>query len=78
MLKLLLAHGVSINASDFAGRTPLYYSARDGSLDAAASLLRFGADPHIASRDGLTPLNVAERLADKEMILLLTNAMRKP
>ena len=61
MMQLLLKHGATIDAPDREGRTPLHLAAATYNRDAVDCLLRNGADPLRRTKDGLTPIQVAQR-----------------
>jgi hypothetical protein len=50
---------VHVDVVDDAGRTPLFVAARNGSVTAAAALLRNGANPRPARPDGWTAMHAA-------------------
>jgi ankyrin repeat protein len=68
-----LASKVDINGIDMAGRTPLFYAALVGNIEAVKLLLRFGALAQVgrADRDGWTPLHVAVRRQHPAVVELL-------
>jgi len=79
--KWLLDHGAFVNAKDAFGETPLFasvksavkYALDEGVIENLAYLLRRGADPNIANRDGRTVISlIAEsrgiRGADKHLL----------
>lgn len=55
------------------GCTPLWLATRAGHLDCARLLLQGGADATITSKEGLTPLQAAEKYKRTDMIELLTS-----
>lgn len=63
LLKLLsdgeLGHGVNVNVFDREGFTPLHKSVLDGNLELVKLLVKVGADPRLASRDGWSALHIA-------------------
>ena len=61
MLKLLLSHKeeIEVNTQDDEGRTALYWNALIEDPEAVKLLLEAEADPTIASKGGLTPLDAA-------------------
>lgn len=50
---------LGINDQDDAGYTLLHHAVKTGSLESVRELLRSGADPQTAARDGTTPLILA-------------------
>jgi len=71
-IELLLAHGANIDESDAHGYTPLYYSYFYlNSLDAAALLIKCGADVNIKNNEnGYTVLHEAAGNGDLEAVRL--------
>jgi TonB family protein len=57
----LLAHGADFNQADNAGKTPLFFASKSGSLLAniVIELLKRGADPNRADNEGIAPLMIA-------------------
>ena len=56
MLKLLIAHGASVNVTNMDGHTPLFTQVMRGNIECAKLLLSLNADPNSADRLGTTPL----------------------
>ncbi len=48
-----------VNSLDPHGCTPLFYACENGHVDVVQLLLNYGADPHIANPEGVTPLAIA-------------------
>ena len=61
VVKLLLARGVDINATNSKGCTILVKSSHRGRLDIFKLLLKSGADPNLATISGITPLIYAAK-----------------
>lgn len=59
LVRLLLAHGAVVNASDLQDYTPLHLAARGGQKDAADLLIAAGADIKSRTVSGCTPLHYA-------------------
>ncbi|XP_045823309.1 ADP-ribosylation factor GTPase-activating protein AGD3-like isoform X4 [Trifolium pratense] len=59
MVDLLLQHGADVNACDSRSWTPLHYCITRGKPAAAKVLLLRGANPHLADKEGNTPLKLA-------------------
>ncbi len=76
LLRVLIAHGVDLNAAH-AGMTPLLAATRDswhGRPDAVMTLLANGADPRAVDNDGNTALHHAARSSDPGVAALLRDA----
>jgi ankyrin repeat protein len=63
---------VHINAQDTEGDTPLMWAAEIGRIDAAKTLLKYGADVTIKNKDNITALNWATKNGHLELAMLLT------
>jgi ankyrin repeat protein len=68
-LSALLIHAIPIDAKDIDGWTALHHATR--SPENAALLLKKGADPNIPTSDGLTPLMLAAKYGQREVIKAL-------
>ncbi|GAB3102097.1 ankyrin repeat domain-containing protein [Lysobacter terrae] len=76
LLRVLIAHGIDLNATH-AGMTPLLAATRDswhGRPDAVMTLLANGADPRAVDHDGNTALHHAARSSDPGVAALLRDA----
>ncbi|EMO65136.1 ankyrin repeat protein [Leptospira borgpetersenii serovar Pomona str. 200901868] len=81
VVELLLEHGAKVNTPTVVikqippmssgGDTPLHYAVLSGKLSTAKILLEHGADKTIKDGDGKTPLDIAKKKGDKELIELL-------
>ena len=69
-VRVLIAKGAFINATDDKGGTPLHWAAYYGRKDIAKLLLMQGADMYQKDKYGLTPIDVA-RINQKKEILEL-------
>tara|TARA_B100001175_G_C19258382_1_gene518194 strand:- start:34 stop:660 length:627 start_codon:yes stop_codon:yes gene_type:complete len=58
-IPVLLKKDAEINATDFVGRTPLFYSVRKGNFADIKILVQAGADLNISDNYGHTPTHVA-------------------
>ncbi len=58
-IRVLLARGAGIDATNLTGNTALHHAAESGSRDAAAALLAAGADRSVANEQGQLPEDVA-------------------
>ena len=70
-LRLLLAHGAVVDATNHVGYTPLLEAASSGRVSAVAALLAAGANPNHVSSRGLTALMLAVRWGSVEVGRLL-------
>jgi len=59
IVRLLVDHGVDVNASQMSGVTPLHTAAHLGSVDLANVLLAAGADVRATTEKGETPKDLA-------------------
>ena len=59
-IKLLIAAGANINATDKDGNTPLHWAADGGRLANTRLLISMGANPNATNNKGRTPLDVAK------------------
>ena len=72
MKKTFNAHmRVGVNTSDALQRTKLYQAVADGNIARARELLENRADPDLPDTDGHSPLHVAVRNNDYDMVCLL-------
>jgi ankyrin repeat protein len=75
-IRLLLAHGAQLEATNLTGFTALHHAAEYGSVDAARVLLAAGADPKHTNFEGMTPLARARQEGHREVAELLEAAER--
>ena len=72
-VQFYLDKGVSVNAQDDYGNTPLHYAIENNNPEAALQLLAAGANPNIPNRDNVIPLamigGMPERLDVLEKML---------
>lgn len=61
VIRILVARGAPVNATNLTGFTPLHHAAESGSMEAALALLRAGADPGRLTGDGELATDVARR-----------------
>lgn len=74
MIKLLAKHGADVDARGRDGWTPLGLAVRSGNAETAKALLEAKADPHAASGNGKTPLEIATLNKKKNLVELLQAA----
>lgn len=67
----VLKQGGDANDADDDGYSALHGAAENGHLDCVRALIAAGADPHPRTRDGLTPLDLAEMEGHEEIAELL-------
>ncbi|HDL3954909.1 TPA: ankyrin repeat domain-containing protein, partial [Mannheimia haemolytica] len=71
MVEYLISKGITVNAQDCYGMTPLHYAMRAKNVDAAIALLNAGADPNIPNQDNLIPLRMCIRYPERLDLLEL-------
>ncbi|KAL3831623.1 hypothetical protein ACJMK2_023356 [Sinanodonta woodiana] len=71
VLEDLIKAGCCINTSNLRGYTPLHRAASKGDLSVIRTLLRYGADPYIASASGVYPIDSAINAGNLEAAELL-------
>ncbi len=79
MMAHLMKIGVDVNSSDVARiryrhGTPLHCAVKSQNIETIRFLLENGADLHIGNVSGDTPITLAERAGNKEIITLLKEA----
>ena len=77
VLGKLVAANAPVNAQNLYGVTPLHYAANRDLVDGVTLLLGAGADPHIKSRAGKTPLDLAKDRGLTKVEAVLVAAMEK-
>lgn len=70
-VKFYIDKGVTINAQDRYGMTPLHYAMRGKNAEAAIALLEAGADPNIPNRDNVIPLAMIGGMPERLDLLKL-------
>lgn len=70
-IKYLIESGANINYKDKHGQSLLSYSVHHQYINVSSILLSYGANPNITERNGLTPVGIACRNDDEEMLKLL-------
>jgi ankyrin repeat protein len=73
-LRVLLAHGATLEARNRTGFTALHHAAEAGAADALRLLLAVGADPRAANAAGVSPAQTARRLGHIGVAVLLETA----
>ena len=70
-VKLLLARGEDVNATDKYGRTALYIAAKVGKTEVVEELVKAGADVNVTNKYGVTALHNAVGRDHLEIVKLL-------
>ncbi len=74
-VRLLLARGAAVNATNKSGYTALHHAAESGSMEVVKLLLAAGANPALTTRDGERAADIA-RLKGHPEIAVAINAAR--
>jgi ankyrin repeat protein/serine/threonine protein kinase len=74
----LLAHGAALEATNHAGRTPLWIAAQFTNEAVAQVLIAHHANLNARDADGLTPLHVAVARASRPLVVRLLDAGADP
>ncbi len=72
--RLLLEHGLNVNAQDKEGNTPLIEATRFAQMEKIALLLQHRANVLAANKKGETPLSIAQLQGDSRVMALLATA----
>lgn len=70
-MALLLKHGADVNRKITDSYTPLHYACFFANHGAARLLVAAGADPLFPDHEGSTPISLAVRKDDKELVEIL-------
>jgi ankyrin repeat protein len=70
-VETLLGQGVTAQAADERGVTPLFMAAKNGHRDVVALLLKHGATMNPLRQDGVTPLFIAVQEGRRDVVALL-------
>ncbi len=71
VVRLLVAAGAPVNATQEGGWTPLHAAAKDGNIEMARALLAKGADPKQPNDKGVSAIGLAADSGNMEMLKLL-------
>lgn len=67
---------INVNLYDKEGQTALHQGCLDGNFELVKLLVKFGADVHLANRDGWSALHIAAYGGHQDIALYLINARR--
>lgn len=70
-VRALIKSGADVDASDWAGRTPIHWAVLVDASESASELLQAGANASLADRDQRTPLHWAADRASEACVKLL-------
>lgn len=73
--RLLDIVGVDRNATDYKGRTPLWFAAKSGADEVVSVLLRSGVQLDVRDDYRLTPFQIAAREGHEKIVTLLLDRM---
>jgi uncharacterized protein len=73
-LRASFSAGHDVNALDREGRTPLFYTAKDGETNLTSELLQHGANPNVQDINLETPLHFAAREYQVHIAKMLLDA----
>lgn len=74
-LKALYAYGANVNIANNKKEIPLYKAVEDKDLETVTFFLEKGANPDTTNDDGTSPLDLAKKYDNKDMIKLLEYAL---
>ncbi|OAL71441.1 hypothetical protein A7D00_4343 [Trichophyton violaceum] len=74
VVRLLLRHGVDMNARDERGRTVLHDTAETNDTEMMQLLLDYSADSNIVDKSGMIPIEIAASLGNIEAVEVLLKA----
>ena len=77
IVSLLLTAGAEVNAKNAEGWTALMYAAAKGYTDTVRALLSKNAEVATTNHEGESALTVATRRNDKNIVILLHEALAK-
>jgi hypothetical protein len=60
-IDFMIKHGAYVNIQDPDGSTALHHAARKHDVEIVEQLLKYGADPTMVTKDGETPLDLANK-----------------
>jgi ankyrin repeat protein len=76
-VKLLVEHGVDINAVNKKGKTALMFAVESRQIRLINYLLEAGADINVADANGLTALRMAKENYSEDIVTLLRQYNKK-
>lgn len=77
VVRLLIAHGVNVNAKDIAGSAPLHWACFNGHIDIVRLLIAHGADVNMKNQNGDTPLDLLREDLQPHMRALAAECERE-
>ncbi|XP_031618512.1 GA-binding protein subunit beta-1 [Contarinia nasturtii] len=72
IVKLLLSHKCDVNARDMLKMTPLHWAVEEDYPYLVKLLLKHGADPYCESKNGETPMSLAEQLRFDDLARMMS------
>lgn len=78
IVALLLAHGARVSscAENWKGEMPIHYACKYGHPNIVKMLLMSGADPHVLTQDGRSPMDLAKEKKHVACVEMLLQAHR--
>lgn len=76
-VKKIVATGISVNDSDYDGRTALHLAASENQIEVTEFLLKIGANIHATDRWGGTPASDAEKAGHQNIVKLISKHQEK-
>lgn len=76
-INILIRHGADINRLTPNNKTALHFACENCNVSVVALLLKFKADPKIADSSGNTPMSIARKQNNKELISMLLSKSKE-
>ncbi|MEA4863461.1 MAG: ankyrin repeat domain-containing protein [Victivallaceae bacterium] len=77
VFKLLVEHGINLNAPNLSGQTPLYVAAAAGDSEMVRMLIDAGADLGVKTPEGETAFKAAQRMGYSEICEMLNREAKR-